>query len=84
MKCPECGKEMEEGYLVAAASASYPWGLSWTTGKNIDYVTYSDSSTRPETETLVKPGHIWEYPTRGPIFAKASRCNACRFVQFHY
>ena len=55
---------------MAPAGPSHPWGMSWMTIRNLDYVTYSDPSTRPETDTLITPEHKMAISFAGTDFCE--------------
>lgn len=65
-RCPECGKEMEEGFVTATQS------IRWAVGEK------QGGFFGVAAETLRK-GSFFAHP-RCP----ASRCTACRIVQFKY
>jgi Domain of unknown function (DUF6487) len=71
MKCPRCGKEMEEGFVSAYKHDPMNPRLGWSKTK----VHFA-----PNREELLNTEHMRE----GYVFTKAFRCHDCRLIQFEY
>jgi hypothetical protein len=71
MKCPKCGKDMEEGFLYAPMDHFYPSGIFWD---------YSQGGTKDDLIPLVKAQRCW----KDYVSPKALRCKECKLVQFEY
>jgi hypothetical protein len=71
MKCPKCGKEMEEGFLYAPMDDVYPSGICWA---------QSQTGTCGDLIPLVKAQRWW----KSYVSPRALRCKGCKLVQFEY
>jgi len=70
MKCPKCGKEMEEGFVSAGFNPP-DRGIGW-------------SSTKGQTAIDLQPLLGTDHWYQNFAYAKAFRCKSCKLVQFEY
>jgi len=75
MKCPNCGKEMDDGYLTIPMHALY--SIKWSQTPGHRYVG-GDIVYDPKRE-----GSLWHYGMKGTSIS-AQRCRECRCVLFYY
>ncbi len=72
-KCPECDRELEEGFLQAPS-----FGVCWTTDPDMKWGFMCSS----KLEKLQKDW--WGFPKMSKDMLPANRCRNCKLVIFRY